>query len=240
MFFCLLLSGALSLFAARPLRIFSLLGLNALAHLLLDAIQIKWANGVHLFAPFSWKALSFSFVWPEHLLIYLLSACGLGILIYGVYYGLKGWGETVLLTVKQKNMIIAVLLLAAYMTFPLLFFSGPEKENNHFVATLRGVEERAGKYIEFDRVHFSSHDKVVNVFSGEKLSLQGALPDEDALISIQGNFLNNETIKVSSLHVHSRFRDLASMIGLAGILFVWLLSFLRQRTETGIESIEMN
>ena len=51
----LLACGALAALSRTPLASFAVLGLGAGIHLLLDACQIKWANGVHLFAPVSWE-----------------------------------------------------------------------------------------------------------------------------------------------------------------------------------------
>ncbi|MBU1985662.1 MAG: hypothetical protein KJ846_00385, partial [Proteobacteria bacterium] len=59
LFFCLFMAAALALSTRRSLHIFLLLSLNCLLHLLLDATQIKWANGVQLLVPFSWSMLRF-------------------------------------------------------------------------------------------------------------------------------------------------------------------------------------
>jgi hypothetical protein len=56
---CLVLSLALSLLSSAPRRVFMLLAFNSFVHLLLDAMETKWANGVNLFAPFSWQLLNF-------------------------------------------------------------------------------------------------------------------------------------------------------------------------------------
>ena len=57
LFGCLLLSGALASVSSRPWRVFAILGLGSLMHLLLDATQAKWASAVHLLAPISWRSL---------------------------------------------------------------------------------------------------------------------------------------------------------------------------------------
>ena len=44
---CLLLCGAFAVLSANPGRIFAILSLNSCFHLLLDAFQTKWGNGVH-------------------------------------------------------------------------------------------------------------------------------------------------------------------------------------------------
>ena len=77
LFFSLILSAAISLQVKDSKRIFLLLGFNCLLHLLLDATQTKWANGIHLLAPFSWQLINFNFYWPEQLPSLLLTLIGL-------------------------------------------------------------------------------------------------------------------------------------------------------------------
>lgn len=217
--FCLLLTMALSLFSSRPRRMFLLLSANAFLHLLIDALQVKWANGVHFFAPFSWEMKSFSLFWPEHLLTYVLSVLGLLVL---VFLGVRDWHKTVCLTSKKKNRIAATVLISAYFFCPFLLLEGPVRENSHFIGTLRQVDERPGKYIEFDRGLFRSSDNSFLTFLGERMHLRGNLPHEDGRLSLQGSFVDMNTIEVSRSHIHDFPRDLASKIALAGVLIIWL------------------
>lgn len=226
LFFCLLFSLALSLLTARPGMVFLLLSLNAFVHLLLDAVQKKWANGVHFLAPFSWKTTSLSLVWPENPVIYGLSALGLVILIV---WGVKDGQKKVWMTTRRRQWTAAALLLLLYLVTPFFLFAGPEKENNHYVATLRDTGSREGKYIEFDRRSFRRSDMTIHSYSGERLRLQGNVPDHDALLSIRGSFMDQFTIEVEEYHRHRQFRDLASMLALSGILITWLLA-LRGKT----------
>ena len=75
--FCVLLSLAFALMSEKPRLVFGILAVNSLVHLLLDAAEIKWGNGVHMFAPLDWQLLSFGLVWPDSLLVALLSLLGL-------------------------------------------------------------------------------------------------------------------------------------------------------------------
>jgi len=226
LFFCLLFSLALSLLTVYPGRIFLLLSFNALAHLLLDALQTKWANDVHLFAPFSWRATGFSSVWPEHLLIYGLSAIGFGVLIVA---GRRDWKKNVRLTTNRIQWGTAVLLITGYFLLPFPMFPGPERENTHYIATLRNTEKREGRGIEIDRGRFRSSDNTIQVFSGERLRLHGKIPERDALLSIRGSFIDNKNIRVAAFHRHSRSRDLASLVALFGVLCIWLLAILKKK-----------
>jgi hypothetical protein len=71
--FCVLLSAVFALLSAKPRVVFGILAVNALIHLLLDTIEIKWGNGVFLLAPLTWQLLSFGWVWPDSVLITILS-----------------------------------------------------------------------------------------------------------------------------------------------------------------------
>ena len=78
--FCLVLSGAFSTLAREPGKVFRILALNSLLHLLLDACRTKWGNGVHLFAPVSWKLTNFGLFWPESPVTVVLTVGGLAAL----------------------------------------------------------------------------------------------------------------------------------------------------------------
>ncbi|MBU1139998.1 MAG: hypothetical protein KKA76_13540, partial [Proteobacteria bacterium] len=75
--YCLILSLALAMLTRNSRTIFLVLAMNSLFHLLIDATQIKWGNGVNLLVPFSWKTLHLNLFWPEHFSSYLLTGIGL-------------------------------------------------------------------------------------------------------------------------------------------------------------------
>ena len=76
----LLLAAAVAVATTAPRRVFAWLGLNALLHLLLDATEIKFGNGVHLLAPFSWRMTSFELL-PGESPVYLLLTIGGALLV---------------------------------------------------------------------------------------------------------------------------------------------------------------
>lgn len=224
--FCIVLSGSIAILCARPQRIFLLLGVNAFVHLLLDAMQIKWANGVHFFAPYSWKMTRFDLLWPEHLIIYILTALGFLTL---AYFGVRDWKQQVVFRLRPVQNIIAVLLLSLYLILPFWLRSGPDSADNHFVVTLKNVKERSGKYVELDRSRYRSSDSTVEIFSGERVAVTGKLPSRDTLLSLKGRFTDSGTIQVTAFHSHSRLRDMSSIIALLGILLVWMMAMFKNR-----------
>ena len=220
LFFCLILSAAISLQVEQSRKIFFILAGNCLLHLLLDPTQIKWANGVHLLAPFSWQITCFGWFWPEQLPSLLLTLAGC--VIFPVFAWQDRHRQVVFIR-NKKRQTAGILLLGAYLVLPLLLISQPVKENNHFAATLQS-DNRAGSYIEFDRTRYTTELHTLAAYSGEHLRLKGNTPEQDGVISIQGEFINNNTILVSKYHVHSSRRDIYSQIGIFLLLVSWLLA----------------
>ena len=212
---CLIVSSALAALSAQFWRTLVILGLGSFFHLLLDACQIKWANGVHLLAPFDWRLLRFDFFWPENFPLYLLTA-------FGLLYVVVNWRQSVSMPLdlsgrSAKRLAVVITLLGTYLLLPALLLQYPEKANNHFVHTLRSVHDRTGKFIEVDRttyIHHPSGDFLL-VFSGEKLNVDGIDLDRSATVSIRGTFIAEDRIRVQKYHVHfPGFRDGASYLGL--------------------------
>lgn len=226
LFCCLLLAGAVALLAGDSRRIFLLLALNCFLHLFLDALQIKWANGVHFFAPLCWQLTSFGLFWPGHPVSIVLTMLGALVLIY---FGARDWNRQIVLAAPSRRHAAAALLLAAYLALPPFFSYGPRQENNHFAATLLAVQERPGRYVELDRAAFHHRDNSILLLNGERIRLEGQTPPADGLISIKGRFSDTGTIHVSDLHVHTTLRDLSSKVALPGIMLLWLIAFVRKR-----------
>ena len=203
--FSLILGLWFSSFSKNQLRTFIILSLGSLLHLLLDACQIKWANGVLLFAPFSWQLLHFGFFWPESWPTYLITLFSLG---YVIFYWRKAVEEIPDLKIRSvKYHSFYLLVLFSYFILPLALLQGPQNADNHFVQTLRNYQSRSGKHIEKIRI------------IGKDLPSSGT-------VSIKGKFIDNNTIQVSQFHIHSvLFRDGASYLGLFIILLIWVISF---------------
>jgi len=224
--FCLLLSGVISLYSNKSVSIFLLLGFNCFLHLLLDALQIKMANGVHFLAPFSWTMVGFNLFWPEHFLTYVFSGLGAFLLLY---FGVKEMKNEISLVISRSRLLFGAGLLIIYLVLPVFLFNGPLAADNHFLATLKNSDTRTGKVIEFDRCQFNAKGSFIRAVTGEKLQVSGALPERDSLLSLSGFFIDNRTIYVNRYHVHSAFRDIASIMGLGGVLFVWLTLIWRKK-----------
>ncbi|MFQ5587883.1 MAG: hypothetical protein ACE5F7_03495, partial [Nitrospiria bacterium] len=227
LFFSLILSGAFALFSHSPRKTLFVLGSGAFLHLFLDAFQVKWANGVHFFAPFDWRLTQFALFWPESLPTYVVTVLGLS-------YMLFHWRKSSRLSwpihlQSKRYFCAAVVLLLVYLILPLAFLKASEARDNHFVKTLREVAARPGKLIEFDRAFYRYENnkaggKLIS-FGGEVFDVKGLTLNDSSNISIRGVFIDSNTVQVQAYHLHpSYFRDNASYVGLAFITFLWGLS----------------
>jgi hypothetical protein len=125
-----------------------------------------------------------------------------------------------------------IIILLAYVSLPVLFLSGPEDAENHFVKTLRNFETREGKHIEIDRAEYiNNHDKdMLRTYAREKIEVEGINQDNSDYVSIQGKFITNKLIRVSNYHIHYIiFRDIASYTGLVLVLFYWFCNILNKK-----------
>jgi hypothetical protein len=220
--FCIIFSAAISFFSSNYKRVFLILVFSSFFHLMLDPLQIKWANGVHLFAPFSWHLLSFNIFWPESLPTYIITAFGF---VYFIFTYKKAAGEYSDLTIPDlKKAFFSVLLLLIYFIIPLFIMNLPEQQNNHFVKTLRDYHTRSGKFIELDRAEYIPGVKggFVETFANEKIKAANLKLDRENLISVKGKFISPNEIYIEDYHIHSKFRDDSSLIGISFTAILWL------------------
>lgn len=228
LFFSLLLSAAIASLAKNSLSVFAILGLNSFVHLLIDACQTKWANGVHFLAPLLWEMMNFGFFWPEHVLTHLLTA--LGILYIVATWRLAINKPPELANLNRWRIICFVVLLIAYIFMPFFYMDDAERNNIHFVKTLRHSDERAGRHIEFDRPIYKPKESfgVIIPFTGEQIIAEGIVINKAANVSIKGEFMSDNKIRVAEYHIHdSAFRDGASYFGLIYVVLIWGYALLR-------------
>jgi len=231
LFFCLLLSGPLALLSARPRLMFGVLAANSLAHLLLDAVEIKWANGVHLLAPFSWKLFSGGLVWPENAAI--LAVTGLGFAA-GLWFCFAAPGTPIGFRILPHRPAFAALLLGCYFAAPLLFLRTAERSNSHYVATLRETGMRTGRPLELDRAVVIRDDSGARVrtFAREWLRIANPEVVRSGTYSIQGRFLDPATLHLDRVHRHATMlRQAPTYAGLFLLAIVWIIPGLRTASQ---------
>lgn len=224
---CVFLCAALAMLAKQRSKVFIILIVGCLLHLLLDAVQIKWANGVVLFAPYNWDLLRFDLFWPESLGTYLLTAVGILYFIFNLPKTIQPNCQEFKFTLMTISMSAVLLLI--WLILPIMYMQSVYSADNHYISTLKDSNNRTGKEIEIDRnkvVHVDGGIKLKTSY-GELISLESIEARKGARISLQGKFINENKIHVDSFHVHSNFRNYASMAGLACVLLVWLVFIFR-------------
>lgn len=216
----LLLCAALAAATVAPRLVLSVLGLNALLHLLLDATEVKWGNGVHLFAPFSWRMTSFDLVAGESALMLALTIAGALLLALEIA---RPRAPVVGLDLRPRRLAAAAALLAAYLVAPLPFFGALEGSDSYGVKTLREVAGRAGRAVSFDRTAFqvTPAGGLVHLWNGERVRATGAIPDHDARVSLRGTFLASDVLRVDQLLEHRHDRDWPTYVALGLLALVW-------------------
>jgi hypothetical protein len=225
LFLSIFLSAALAYIFPETKRVFIIFSLGAFIHLLLDSIEIKWANGVHLLAPFNWDLFTAGFFWPESITIYVIT-------LFGFLYVLYNIKETVSLSLKisftsPRKIFTSITIGVFYFSLPLLLLNNAETADNHFVKTLRDLEHRPGSYFEVDRGYYvdsPNGDQFITPFK-EKLIVTNLNLGTSGSTSIRAKFISRNTIQIIDYHIHSN-RDIYSYVGLIILVILVTLSLI--------------
>ena len=229
-FMSLILCLALALLAgSQHKRLFLLLGSNVIFHLVLDAIQIKWANGVHWVAPFSWDLTNWGLFWPEHPVNLALTGFGL---LYIAWHWRSSWKNGLSLAgLSLKRAFMALFLAVLYLAVPLAFVNGPIKADNHFIRTLQTEQNREGQLLECDRAGYrpGSEQATLQCWDGEPLIIANQNTPASATLSVRARFVGDREIEIIESHTHfSWFRDNASYLGLGLVFIIWVGSGIKK------------
>ncbi|WP_428929739.1 hypothetical protein [Marinibacterium sp. SX1] len=225
--FCLVLAAALACLSARPGRTWAILASGSLMHLLLDATQTKWANGVLLAAPLRWDLVNGGFYWPEDLPTLALIVLGLGVVVHA-FWRLPRQGLRLVLT--PGRLVGAAMLGGLYLAGPLALMPAAEAHDLHHTALLRPGAARAGQEVAFDRarVDVTPEGAQLMAWTGARFALTGLAPQASGTWSVQGVLGDGGEIVVTALHAHPPgLRDLASYVGLACVALWWGLCLWR-------------
>jgi hypothetical protein len=218
----LLLCAALALLTAAPRLVLGVLGLNALLHLLLDATELKWGNGIHLMAPFSWRMTSFALL-PGESSVYLVLAAAGGLLV--AWEIARRRAPALGFDLRRVRLASSAVLLAAYLAFPLPCLGAIEASGSYSVKTLREVAARPGRPVSLDRTAFLTTPAggFVQLWTGERVRATGELPARDATVSLHGTFLAPDVLRVDQLFEHRQDRDWPSYVALMLLGALWAL-----------------
>lgn len=212
LFFCFFLSAALASFTTNCLRVFGIIFINCALHLLLDSLQIKWGNGVHLLFPLQLEMFHLDLLWPEHTAVVVLSTCGFFYLIYS-WKKIAYSGVTLCFGNRPQNLI-GFLFVTIYFIAPVTVLDKLETADVYHIQTLRNYSDRPGKSVAFDRPHYFASKQQVRIWSGEHITIIGPQPGASGRVSFKGKFLTVNSVSASEYHFHKDRRDFASLIGL--------------------------
>lgn len=218
---CLVLAAAIGAIATRWRVVFALLGGGALLHLLLDAVEIKWANGVLPFAPLDWRPWQLGWFWSDSWAAIAWTALALA---WVAWHGREAWDESPRVAPSRRRRAIGAVLLLVWLLLPLTMMAGARRGDVHFVRTLEEVAERPGRPVELYKAHAWERPgrDVVETLEREELTIEGLELEGHQRVSIRGRFVDETTIRVDEAHVHAPgWRDLGSYVGLAFVALVW-------------------
>jgi hypothetical protein len=224
----LLLCAAVAVATRAPRLIFGILGVNALLHLLLDACEVKWGNGVHLLAPFTWKMTTFNLVHGEGWPVLVLTLLGAALVIWEI---VRWRPPAIRLDPRARRLVPAAALLGAYLLAPLPFLGAVQASDSYSVKTLRDVSRRVGRTVGLDRTTFLSTPEgdFVEMWNGERVRVTGSVPSHDARISLYGTFLETDLLRVDRYAVHRGGRDWPSYVALMLLAVLWVRPWLPPR-----------
>ncbi len=221
--FCVILAAALASVSRTPARTFLTLAVAVALHMLLDATQTKWGNGVLLFAPFNWHLMNFNLYWPEDWPSYALTV--LGAITIAVLWWRLGPAPLHRFRPPPGRIAAAGLLLLIWVAGPPLFMATAEARNLHNTAVLRPDATRPGHAFTVDRnpaVIAADGTVTLRSWTGETFTLTGNVPTSNALISLKGTFTTQTEIDVLALRYHQDGpREWFSYIGLLLVLGWW-------------------
>ncbi len=223
--FCLILAISFAMLSRDPRRTFLILAFGATLHLVLDAMQTKWGNGVILVAPFDWTLINFDLFWPEQVPSYLLTAFGLGYIAY--VWVREGPEPLPLPSFQPMRVLLTVSAFLVWVAGPVMFLTTIEAENLHDTQTLRSVSDRTDKPISVDRnavVETVDGNHLLSHWTGEEWTLLiPTNPPSEGTISLRGQFVDATTIAVSEVKQHRNgLRGWFTYGGLLLILMWWL------------------
>lgn len=224
--FSLLFSVCLAVLSRYPLRTFCILAGGSLVHLILDATQTKWGNGVDLLLPINWTMLNFGWYWPEHWLSYLMTLFGFGLMLY---YFRQSTAEPPDIRFSGLRLMLFLPLLTAYFLLPIAFTDSAREHDSHYVGTLL-KEDRSGHFMAFDRktVRQNEQGKWQVDLYGEWVTLNGVQGESLHIVSAQGTFEDQNHIAVSDYRVHpGLLRNYFSYVGLLLVSLIWGYSILK-------------
>ncbi len=225
--YCLILALAMAMLSSTSKKTFLILAANALVHLLFDASQTKWGNGVHLLVPFSWQSINSGLFWPDHISTYLFTFMGAAAFIF--YWPQAIHSAPLLKRPDNTQTACLLLCLSSYCLSPLLLINTAHEADTHYCKTLTDTVTRTGKRVELDRAEYSATKQRIHCYTGEQFSLVNPPSDIAATVSLRAQFITPTTLEITEYHSHRTNRNYASYAGLLLTLLLWIHTLFTQK-----------
>ena len=235
---CVLLCLGVAALADRAGVTFAAVVAGCVTHLLFDATQLRWGNGVHLLLPFDGRAWAPGVMGPDHQLYQIVSVAGLAALFW--CRRPRATGTELRLTPGRTG--IAAVCLAAFLVAPVATVGVLDRADSHSVRTLRS-SDRTGMRVELYRAHYfpaaepggadppSARPYVLSMASEPLRIVSGLDLEAPARVSLKATFSSHRELVVDDHHVHQGSRR--SVFSIVGLLLIgwllgsWLLAELR-------------
>ncbi|MCF8055316.1 MAG: hypothetical protein K9K37_01590 [Desulfocapsa sp.] len=227
--YCLILSLALAMLCSSSRKIFLILALNCLLHLLIDASQSKWGNGVNFLIPFSWQTTNLGLFWPEHFSNTLLAIMGGGIFLLYWSKAIHSTSPLLKKPTAAKTVCFATCL-ACYCLSPALLLNAAYEADIHYSKTLSSTEPRTGKTVELDRGRYSATNQSIRSYTGEQFTITSPPLNLTPILTVRAQFQSENTLQLTEYHTHRTNRDYASYVGLLLTLLLWIHTLFFQTT----------
>ena len=222
LFMGLILAGALAALSRWPRRTFAILALGVVMHLLLDSLEDKFGNGVHLLAPFDWHLFSLRLVRPDGAVTLIGAALGFS---YWVYAWRRIQPQPPDALPGLRRWLTAGGLAGLWLVLPALMIPGPFSTDTHSIRTFLEKDKRVGRPVTFDRrpVEHRADGTYIRSPVGEPIRVIGADLAGIEQASIRGRFTATDTVEARQVRVHRPgVRDIPVIVGLACVLLWWL------------------
>ena len=231
-FFCLLLSAAISLPFRRRWQVFGILSVHCVLHLVLDSLQDKAHLGVLFLAPLHWQTYQWELFSMDGWVSILLTLLGALTLLSGFWGGLKFPGIALDAHCRMRTWFTSLLLAITYLWLPVFCMETVIASNVHDLRVWDGSEQRTGQVVHFDRAWYAPGTEVGigsirSAVSRDPVAIEGIHQSEPALVSTTAIFRDEETLLAGEVTVHPpQRRFYTTLLGLLGILWIWLLPHL--------------
>lgn len=229
--FCLVLCVAVSVFSKRFLPTFILLSASCLMHLILDATELKYSAGIHLFVPFSWYSFDLPILKTDGVAALILTFIGgavaffLSVHVVLRHRKLSSGSRLMNLDLSTVRASVGLIALLVYFLLPIALIDQAISANVGSIGTLMERENRTGKTVKFDREWLKVQDGEVfmSTFANEDLAVENLSPDQKyngRKVSGIVEFVTSESVNFKVIHVYENYwRDWASYPGLLFIIF---------------------